>query len=62
MEKRLKKIEEERKREMMNSGDTPLGTVSSFQRRAELVGSATMVLSVGNKGCVARPIPRPVLT
>mgnify|MGYP001574731400 CR=1 FL=1 len=53
-EKRLKKIEDERKREMMGSGDTPLSTATAFAARAERLGSATMVLSVGNKGCVLR--------
>lgn len=48
-EKLLKKVEEERKREAMASGDTPTGTAAAFAARAERTGSATMVLSVGNK-------------
>lgn len=49
-EKRLKKIEEERKQAAMVSGDTPLSSASAFAARAERMGSATMVLSVGNRG------------
>lgn len=49
-EKRLKKIAEEKKRESMASGDTPLNTVGAFATRAEMLGTATMVLSVGSKG------------
>lgn len=48
-EKLLKKVEEERKREAMSSGDTPLSTNAAFQARQERTGSATMVLGVGNK-------------
>lgn len=48
-EKRLQKIEDERKQERMNSGDTPLSTNAAFQARQERLGSATMILSVGNK-------------
>lgn len=33
----------------MASGDTPLNVNSAFQARQEKLGSATMVLSVGNK-------------
>ena len=51
-EKRLKKIEEEQKRKSMASGDTPLSTTAAFAARAEMTGSATMILSVGNKGSV----------
>ncbi|KAM0752196.1 SART-1 protein [Meredithblackwellia eburnea MCA 4105] len=50
MDKRLKKIEDEQKRLAMASGDTPLSTAQAFAARAERMGSATMVLSVGNKG------------
>ncbi|KAI5474288.1 u4 tri-SnRNP-associated protein 1 [Pseudohyphozyma bogoriensis] len=52
-EKRLKKIEDERKREAMAAGDTPLSTAAAFAARAERLGTATMVLSVGNKGAAA---------
>jgi U4/U6.U5 tri-snRNP-associated protein 1 len=51
-EKLLKKIEEERKREAMASGDSPLNTNTAFQARQERLGTATMVLGVGNKKCV----------
>jgi U4/U6.U5 tri-snRNP-associated protein 1 len=33
----------------MLSGDTPLSTNAAFQARQEMLGSATMILSVGNK-------------
>ena len=48
-EKLLKKIEDERKREAMSSGDTPLSATAAFQARQERMGSATMVIGVGNK-------------
>lgn len=51
-EKRLKKIADERKREAMGSGDTPLSMQAAFQIRQEKAGQAHMVLSVGNRGCV----------
>lgn len=51
-EKKLKKIEEERKKEAMASGDTPLNMNRAFQIRQEKVGQAHMVLSVGNRGYV----------
>ncbi|KZO91587.1 SART-1 protein [Calocera viscosa TUFC12733] len=51
-EKRLKKIEEERKREAMASGDTPTGMNEAFQARQERIGQAHMVLSVGQRGAV----------
>ena len=47
--KLLKKIAEEKKREAMASGDTPLSVNAAFQARQERMGSATMVLGVGNK-------------
>ncbi|CAH7665964.1 SART-1 family-domain-containing protein [Phakopsora pachyrhizi] len=49
-EKRIKKIEEGKKLDAMASGDTPTGTNEAFRKRQEKLGSATMVLSVGNKG------------
>lgn len=52
-EKRLKKIAEEKKREAMGSGDTPLSMQAAFQIRQERAGQAHMVLSVGNRGCVS---------
>ncbi|KZT56921.1 SART-1 protein [Calocera cornea HHB12733] len=51
-EKRLKKIEEERKRGAMASGDTPTGMNEAFQARQERIGQAHMVLSVGQRGAV----------
>lgn len=49
-EKRLKKIEEEKKMEAMVSGETPLSMNKAFQTRQEKAGQAHMVLSVGNRG------------
>ena len=49
-EKRLKKIAEERKKEAMASGDTPLSMNRAFQQRQEKTGQAHFVLSVGNRG------------
>lgn len=51
-EKRLKKIAEERKKEAMASGDTPLSMNEAFQKRQEKAGQAHFVLSVGNRGAV----------
>jgi U4/U6.U5 tri-snRNP-associated protein 1 len=51
-EKRLKKIQEEKKMQAMVSGETPLGMASAFQARQEKLGQAHMVLSVGNRGYV----------
>ena len=51
-EKRLKKIAEERKKEAMASGDTPLSMNQAFQMRQEKAGQAHFVLSVGNRGYV----------
>lgn len=47
--KLLKKVEEERKKEAMSSGDTPLSATAAFAKRQERLGSATMVIGVGNK-------------
>jgi U4/U6.U5 tri-snRNP-associated protein 1 len=52
LEKRMKKIAEEKKRQAMISGDTPLSMNRAFQTRQEKAGQAHMVLSVGNRGCV----------
>lgn len=49
-EKRLKKIAEEKKKEAMVSGDTPLSMNRAFQARQEKAGQAHFVLSVGNRG------------
>ncbi|EKM78760.1 hypothetical protein AGABI1DRAFT_75236 [Agaricus bisporus var. burnettii JB137-S8] len=51
-EKRLKKIAEEKKKEAMASGDTPLSMNRAFQQRQEKAGQAHFVLSVGNRGAV----------
>lgn len=51
-EKRLKKIAEEKKKEAMISGDTPLNMNQAFQIRQQKTGQAHFVLSVGNKGFV----------
>ncbi|GAA6060068.1 hypothetical protein JCM10212_003029 [Sporobolomyces blumeae] len=47
-EKRLQKIENERKAAAMAAGDTPNSTAAAFAARAEKTGSATMILGVGN--------------
>ena len=52
-EKRLKKIADERKKEAMASGDTPLSMNQAFQIRQEKAGQAHFVLSVGNRGSVS---------
>lgn len=49
-EKRLKKIAEEKKKEAMATGDTPLSMNQAFQIRQEKTGQAHFVLSVGNRG------------
>jgi U4/U6.U5 tri-snRNP-associated protein 1 len=51
-EKRLKKIAEEKKKEAMASGDTPLSMNKAFQQRQEKTGQAHFILSVGNRGAV----------
>ncbi|KAK7050991.1 hypothetical protein VNI00_005103 [Paramarasmius palmivorus] len=51
-EKRLKKIEEEKKKLAMASGDTPLSMNAAFQQRQQKTGQAHFVLSVGNRGAV----------
>lgn len=51
-EKRMRKIEEERKAAYMAAGDTPTGMTDAFARRQQKTGEAHMVLSVGNKGSV----------
>lgn len=51
-EKKLRKIEEEKKAQAMLAGDTPLGMADAFSRRAKKTGEAHMVLSAGNKGNV----------
>ncbi|CAH1767796.1 22104_t:CDS:10 [Entrophospora sp. SA101] len=53
-EKRLKKLEEERKLKAMSSIDTPLNMATALQERQKASGSAHVVLSVGNRA-VAPP-------
>lgn len=48
-ELRLRRVEEERKREAMVAGDTPSGMLQAFARRQEATGEAYMTLSVGNR-------------
>ncbi|BGO94005.1 hypothetical protein NBRC10512_003638 [Rhodotorula toruloides] len=58
-EKRLLKIENERKQAAMAAGDTPLSTAAAFAARAEKTGSATMILGVGNNN--AAPVQEETL-
>ncbi|CAG8511856.1 8331_t:CDS:10 [Gigaspora rosea] len=51
-EKRLKKLEEERKLKAMSSVDTPLNMATALQERQKASGSAHVVLSVGNRAVV----------
>jgi len=51
-EKRLKKLEEERKLKAMSSIDTPLNMATALQERQKASGSAHVVLSVGNRAVV----------
>lgn len=51
-EKRLKKLEEERKLKAMSSIDTPLNMATALQERQKASGSAHVVLSVGNRAYV----------
>ncbi|KAK0534276.1 hypothetical protein OC842_002682 [Tilletia horrida] len=46
----MRRLENERKREKMQSGDTPTGMSKAFQDRSERTGQAHMVLSVGARG------------
>jgi U4/U6.U5 tri-snRNP-associated protein 1 len=61
-EKRLKKIAEEKKKEAMASGDTPLSMNKAFQQRQEKTGQAHFILSVGNRGYVSIKITFPSFT
>lgn len=51
-EKRMKKIEEERRLNMMSSTDTPHNLASALLERQQRTGNAHVVLSVGNRGVV----------
>lgn len=46
-EKRLQRIEDEKRREKMLSGDTPTGMSKAFSERAERSGQAHMIIGVG---------------
>ncbi|KAF9981579.1 hypothetical protein BGZ65_003791, partial [Modicella reniformis] len=48
-EKRMKKLEDEKRLLGMSSTDTPLNMVSAFQERQKAAGSAHIVLAVGNR-------------
>lgn len=48
-ELRMRRIEEERKRNAISMGDTASGMVDAFARRQAATGEAYMTLSVGNK-------------
>ncbi|KAF9917539.1 hypothetical protein BX616_000698 [Lobosporangium transversale] len=51
-EKRMKKLEDEKRLLGMSSTDTPLNMVSAFQERQKAAGSAHLVLAVGNRNTV----------
>ncbi|KAF9435882.1 hypothetical protein BGZ76_005323 [Entomortierella beljakovae] len=51
-EKRMKKLEDEKRLMSMSSTDTPLNMVSAFQERQKAAGSAHIVLAVGNRNAV----------
>lgn len=56
-EKRMQKLEEELRLNMMSSTDTPLNLATKLLERQQRTGSAHVVLSVGNRGVVAPDIP-----
>ncbi|KAG0051122.1 hypothetical protein BGZ83_004067 [Gryganskiella cystojenkinii] len=51
-EKRMKKLEDEKRLLSMSTTDTPLNMVSAFQERQKASGSAHIVLAVGNRNAV----------
>ncbi|KAG0321421.1 hypothetical protein BGZ99_003933 [Dissophora globulifera] len=51
-EKRMKKVEDEKRLMGMSSTDTPLNMVSALQERQKAAGSAHIVLAVGNRNAV----------
>ncbi|KAG0038780.1 hypothetical protein BGZ82_010843 [Podila clonocystis] len=51
-EKRMKKIEDEKRLMGMSSTDTPLNMATKFQERQKAAGSAHIVLAVGNRNAV----------
>lgn len=56
-EKRMQKIEEERKLNMMSSTDTPHNLASALLERQQRTGAAHVVLSVGKRGVVPPTAP-----
>ncbi|KAI8360117.1 SART-1 protein [Mortierella sp. GBAus27b] len=52
-EKRMKKLDDEKRLLGMSSTDTPLNMVSAFQERQKAAGSAHIVLAVGNRKYVS---------
>lgn len=56
-EKRMQKIEEERKLNMMSSTDTPHNLAGALLERQQRTGNAHVVLSVGNRGVVPSSTP-----
>ncbi|CEG69097.1 hypothetical protein RMATCC62417_05236 [Rhizopus microsporus] len=56
-EKRMRKIEEEHRLNMMSSTDTPLNLATALLERQKRTGSAHVVLSVGNRGVVPSTTP-----
>ncbi|GAN05013.1 SART-1 protein [Mucor ambiguus] len=56
-EKRMQKIEEERKLNMMSSTDTPHNLAGALLERQQRTGNAHVVLSVGNRGVVPTSTP-----
>ncbi|CDH54928.1 sart-1 protein [Lichtheimia corymbifera JMRC:FSU:9682] len=56
-EKRMQKLEEELKLNMMSSSDTPLNLATKLLERQQRTGSAHVVLSVGNRGVAAPASP-----
>ncbi|KAF9428406.1 hypothetical protein BGZ94_002506 [Podila epigama] len=51
-EKRMKKIQDEKRLMGMSSTDTPLNMATKFQERQKAAGSAHLVLAVGNRNAV----------
>ncbi|KAI8350587.1 SART-1 protein [Choanephora cucurbitarum] len=56
-EKRMQKIEEERRLNMMSSTDTPHNLAHALLERQQRTGNAHVVLSVGNRGVVPSSAP-----
>ncbi|KAI8141411.1 SART-1 protein [Fennellomyces sp. T-0311] len=56
-EKRMQKLEEELKLNMMSNNDTPLNLATKLLERQQRTGNAHVVLSVGNRGVVAPTMP-----